>query len=197
MAVESFSWAPPQPKIVQYKGRRFALRLEAAFWRQLELAARRRGMRVGRLVAELEKSYTEKVNLSSFVRGFCMTEAERDLARYRLVAGNFDLLDVIRSSPAPGMLLTHERIILEGNGALRDWIGAEAPLLRQQKFDVIFTPRGLTRSLDETIELMRSARLKRTQMQIVYEGRAAMATLTGLNVGAVFYCLVWLVPVRG
>jgi predicted DNA-binding ribbon-helix-helix protein len=195
MAIETFHWAQAQPKIVQYQGRRFALRLENAFWRQLESIAKKRGMRVGKLVGELAEAHGEKgVNLSSFVRGFCMVEAERDLGRYRLVAGNFDLLDILHSAPSAGMLLNHDRIILESNAALRNWVGADAPILRQQKFDMVFEPRGVTRSLDETFELMRTGKLKRTQIQIAYGAATASATLTGLNVGAIFYCLVWLTP---
>src|SRR5690606_23173568 len=108
---------------------------------------------------------------------------ERDLARYRLAGGNFELLEVIRYSPAPGMLLTHERIIVEGNGALREWIGMDAPILQAEKVDVILEPRALAGSNDETFEPMRGSRL-------------ATATLTGLNVGLIFYCLVWLTPLR-
>ena len=122
-----------------------------------------------------------------------MAEAERDVTRYRLSAGNFDLLDIIRSAPAPAMLLNHERVILDVNQPMRDWVGDEAPVLRQQKFDLAFEPR-VTRPLDETILLMRTGQLKRTQIQIGYHGRIANATLTGLSVGNIFYCLVWLLP---
>jgi predicted DNA-binding ribbon-helix-helix protein len=195
MAIETFLWAQPQPRIVQYKKKRFALRLEAAFWRQLEAVARKRGVRTGQLVAELDQA-NRGVNLSSFIRGFCMVEADRDMTRQRLASGSFDLLDILRGAPAPAILLAHDRVILDANQALIDWTG-DGRVFRQQKFDNVFEPR-VVRPMDETFELMRSGQLKRTQMQIAYASlgqptRIIMATLTGLTVGSIFYCLVWLI----
>lgn len=190
MVFEAFEWSQPQPRIVQHKGRRFALRLESIFWRQLGQAARRRGWRIGQLVAELAEAY-DGPNLSSFVRGFCMVEAERDAMRFRLTSGSFDLLDILKGAPAPALLLSSERTIIDVNQALLDWVGPQAPLMRQQKFDDIFEPRVL-RPLDETMDLMRSGQLKRTQIQVVHNNRLVMASLTGLTVGSIFYCLVWL-----
>lgn len=69
MAIEPFEWSQPQPRIVQYKKKRYALRLETIFWRQLEQIAFRRRTKLGRLVAELAEA-NEGPNLSSFVRGF-------------------------------------------------------------------------------------------------------------------------------
>lgn len=190
MAIESFEWSQPQPRIVQYKGKRIALRLESIFWRQLDQIAHRRRQRLGQLVAELKEGY-DGPNLSSYVRGFCMVEAERDATRFRLTSGAFDLIDILKGSPAPALLLSSERLIIDVNQALLDWIGAEPPVLRQQKFDLVFEPR-VQRPLDETIDLMRTAQLKRTHIQVAYNKRVVIATLTGLSVGNIFYCLVWL-----
>jgi predicted DNA-binding ribbon-helix-helix protein len=189
MAIEPFFWAQPTPRIVQYKKKRYALRLENIFWEELEFLARRRGRRLGQLIAELDEAH-QGPNLSSFVRGFCMVEAERDASRFRLESGSFDLLDILRGSPAPALLLTHDRLIIDANPALMEWAGPEITY-RKQKFDSLFVPR-VTRSLDETIELMRSGQLKRTQIQVTHAGRTVPATLTALSVGSIFYCLVWL-----
>jgi len=190
MAIEPFEWSQPQPRIVQYKKRRYALRLETIFWRQLEQIAFRRRTKLGNLVAELAEA-NEGPNLSSFVRGFCMVEAERDATRFRLASGSFDLLDILKGATAPALLLTDQRLIIDVNQALTDWIGPNVPTLRQEKFDTLFEPR-VVRPLDETIDLMRRGQLKRTQIQVAYQGRTVMATLTGLSVGSIFYCLVWL-----
>lgn len=198
---DSFIWEQPQPRIVQYDKRRYALRLEGAFWQQLEAIADRRGLRVGALVAELAAA-CDGPNLSSYIRGFCMVEATRDIARYRLSAGAFDLVTIMRGAPTPALLLDESRLILETNRAFTDWLGADAgPVLRMAKFDAFFTPR-VTRPLDETFALMRKKMLQRAQMQVTYappDGladlkapRVANATLTGLPVGSFFYCLVWL-----
>ena len=199
MSIEKFAWAQPQPRIVQYNKKRFALRLESVFWEQLERLARKRGQRIGQLVNELSES-SDGPNVSSFIRGFCMLEAEREANRLRLTAGAFDLVDILRGCPAPALLLRHDRTIFEVNQSLLDWIAPsdpeDAPIMRQQKFDDVFKPRT-TRTLDETIALMRSGQLKRTQFQVAYAAkdeapRTVMATLTGLSVGNIFYVLVWL-----
>lgn len=191
MAVESFAWSQPQPKIVQYKKKRYALRLEHVYWQQLEVLARRRQWRLGRLIAELDALH-DGANLSSFIRGFCMVEAERDASRFRLMSGSFDLLDILRGCPASAILLNQDRLIIDVNQALLDWAGVSG-VFRQKPFEMIFSPR-MVRPLDETFELMKSGQLKRTQIQVVFNGRTVMATLTGLSVGNIFYCLVWLLP---
>ena len=98
--IDPFFWAQPTPRIVQFHKRRYALRLESVFWQQLEKLAKRRNKRLGQLVAELADT-CQGINLTSFIRGFCMVEAEKENAHYRLAAGSFDLLDVLRASPAP------------------------------------------------------------------------------------------------
>ena len=41
----------PKPRIVQYRGRRYSIRLEPVFWQSLEALAEGQGKRLGRLVA--------------------------------------------------------------------------------------------------------------------------------------------------
>ena len=196
--MDPFYWTQAQPRIVQYQKRRFALRLEAIFWQQLERIAKKRGQRLGQLVAGLDE-ICQGVNLSSFVRGFCMIEAEMENARYRLVAGGFDLIDVLRGCPAPALLLNDERMILEVNPALQRWVESvphTSEPLKQQRLEQSFEPR-IGRSLDETVEQMREGKLKRAQFQMSYIGdpkvpRNVMATMTSLAVGSVHYLLIWL-----
>lgn len=200
MSIEPFYWTQPQPRIVQHQKRRYALRLEMVFWQQLERLAKKRNQRLGQLVANLAAA-CDTANVSSFIRGYCMVEAERENARYRLTAGNFDLVDVLRGSPSPAMLLTDDRNIIEVNPALLRWVESvphdKLPVLTQQKFDDVFEPR-IGRSLDETVALMRSGNLKRAQFQVAYNKdtaqvpRIVMATMMGLTVGSIFYLLVWL-----
>jgi predicted DNA-binding ribbon-helix-helix protein len=200
MSADTFDWSQPQPRIVQHQKRRYALRLEAIYWRQLEALADRRGWRVGRLVAGLARDH-QGPNLSSYVRGYCMVEAERDMARYRLTAGSFDLTTLLRGCPSPALLLNEERKILDTNQALADWLGEPDTILRQRKFDEIFVPRVL-RPLDETITLMRQKTLQRAIITVAHQSpggptRTVNATLTALPVGQHFYCLVWLAPSPG
>jgi len=196
--MDPFFWTQPQPRIVQFQKRRYALRLESIFWQQLERIAKKRGQRLGGLVAGLA-DICEGVNLTSFIRGFCMVEAEMENAKYRLAAGGFDLTDVMRGCPAPALLLNDERVILEINPALQRWVEQvphEMQPLKQQRLEQSFEPR-IGRSLDDTVSQMREGKLKRAQFQMSYIGdgkapRNVMATMTGLSVGSVFYLLIWL-----
>ena len=98
--------------------------------------------------------------------------------------------------------MQHNRTIVELNGSLLQWLGDDAPPLRQQQFDTIFAPR-VTRPLPDTMDLLYNGELKRTQLQVTYtppiaDGvyravpRTALATLHGLyNPNGAFYCLVW------
>lgn len=189
------AWESPKTRIVQYNKRRYALRLERVYWDQLEQLADKRGQRLGRIVADLAAHYTG-VNLSSYLRSFCMAEAQRDLARYRLTAGAFDLVSLLRGCPAPAILLDEKRTILDTNQALLSWLGNPPPALRQAFFDTLFQPR-VTRPLDETFRLMQEKKLQRTQIHVTFtnaqgQTRSTQATLTALPVGHYFYCLVWL-----
>lgn len=196
--MDPFFWTQPQPRIVQFQKRRFALRLESIFWQQLERIAKKRGQRLGGLVAGLSE-ICEGVNLTSFIRGFCMVEAEMENARYRLAAGSFDLVDVMRGCPAPALLLSEERTILEINPALQRWVEMvphEHLPFKQQQLEQSFEPR-IGRSLEETVDQMREGKLKRAQFQMSYIGdpknpRNVMATMVGLSVGSMFYLLIWL-----
>lgn len=195
----ALDWHQAEPRIVQYQGRRFALRLERIYWQQLENIAERRSIRIGKLVAQLAQT-CPTINLSSYVRGFCMAEAQRDLARYRLNAGAFDLVSILRGSPAAALILDENRTIMEVNQSLLNLIGhskdemtkdeTDEKAIRLQKFDDFFTPRVL-RPLDETIILMKQKQLQRAHIQISYKGRTFPALLTALPVGSYFYCLVW------
>lgn len=182
-------------RILQHEGRRYALRLEPVFWEQLHLLARRRGLRPGALVALLAAQQAGP-NLASTVRSYCLAEARTELARYHLSAGGFDLLDVLRAAPAPGLLLNGERTILAANQALLDWLGPQAGHVQEMKFDVLFQAR-VTRPLDETFAQLRDGQLASARLQVAYSAfgetpRITQAVIHPLAVGAFFYALVWL-----
>jgi predicted DNA-binding ribbon-helix-helix protein len=202
MALDDIHWEQSRARIVQHEGKRFSLRLEEAFWQMLERIARRRHMRLGQLVAQLAAHY-EGVNFSSYIRVYAQAEAQREIARQDMNLSPFDLVDILRNCPAPGLLIQHNRTIIEVNNALFQWLGKNPPLLRLQNFDHIFEPR-VSRPLNETMDLLYDGAVKRTQIQIAYTPlatenlpnptpRAALATLHGFhNPHGAFYCLVWL-----
>lgn len=202
MALDDINWEQSRLRIVQYRGKRFSLRLEEVFWDMLERIARRRHMRLGQLIAQLAAHY-DGVNFSSYIRVYAQAEAQREISRHDIHLSPFDIVDILRNCPAPGLLIQHNRTIIEANHALFQWLGKNAPVLRLQNFDSIFEPR-VTRPLNETMDMLYDGLLKRTQIQIAYtppptedtqnpQPRAALATFHGFhNPHGAFYCLVWL-----
>jgi predicted DNA-binding ribbon-helix-helix protein len=202
MGLDDIHWEQSRARIVQHEGKRFSLRLEEAFWQMLERIARRRQIRLGQMIAQLADQY-DGVNLSSYIRVYAQAEAQREISRQDIILSPFDIVDILRNCPAPGMLIQHNRTIIEANSALLQWLGKNAPTLRLQHFDDIFEPR-VSRPLNETMDLLYDGAVKRTQIQIVYTPqntadtpapvpRAALATLHGFhNPHGAFYCLVWL-----
>ena len=208
---DDIHWAQSQNRIVQHAGRRFALRLEQGFWDVLERIARLRHQRIGTLIAALAADYDTRpggLNFSSYLRSFALADLQRELVRQDAVLNPYDIIDILRGCPAPGLIMQRDRIIVEFNTALSQWLGDGHPPLRQHRFDAIFEPR-VTRPLDDTMELLYDGRLKRTPIQIAYHPpspllpadaepapaqppRSALATLHGLyNPEGSFYCLAW------
>ncbi len=199
MIQEDFLSTQPKPRIVQYNKRRFAIRLESVFWRFLERIANERKIRLGRLIHELSAGNRGK-NLSSYIRSYCMVEAERELMQEHLSLIGTDAIDILKSCPVPGFILSHDLKILDYNGALVQWLGNTVTGgIRQATLTDIFDPR-VTRPVAETMKMMQDGKLKQTQMQLVQSligrpSRSARSTWLALMPPKTtnFYCLVWLV----
>lgn len=201
MAIDDLAYSQSKPRIIQHAKKRYALRLETIFWDALEALARRRHLRLGEMVADLAERY-DGVNFSSYLRAWVMADARREQIRQDIPLNPFDVVDILRACPAPGLLMQHNRSIVEINPALFQWLGDNPPALRQEIFDNIFIPR-VTRPLNDTMNLLYNGQLKRTQIQVAYtppapaDGpppttRIALVTLHGLyNPNGAFYCLVW------
>ena len=198
MINEDFLSIQPKPRIVQYNKKRFAIRLEQVFWRSLEKIAKKRQIRLGKLIWLLAEGHTGK-NLSSYIRSYCMVEAEKELMQEHLSLVGTDAIDILKSCPVPGFILSHDLKILDYNSALTQWLGDTVQgSIRQADLIDIFEPR-VTRPVVETMALMQDGRLKQTQMQLVQrlEGRpsrSARSTWLALMPPKTtnFYCLVWL-----
>ena len=114
----------PRPRIVQYRKRRYSVRLEPIFWQTLDSLARRRGMRVGKFVGALAEDFGGK-NFASYLRVLCMVEGERALAQANLAPSRNSLLSLLLSAYGPGLLLSGHRTVVAYNAAFQDWLGRE------------------------------------------------------------------------
>lgn len=112
----------PKPRIVQYRHRRYSIRLEPVFWHALERLAERRQMRLGHLVAELAGEHGHG-NFASHLRAVCMIEADLALAQASLRPTRRGLVDLVTACYAPGLLLSRYRTIVAHNDGFLDWLG--------------------------------------------------------------------------
>ena len=99
MKIDDLAGEQSRPRIIQYNKKRFALRLEHVFWDGLETIARRRHIRLGRLIADLADTY-HGVNFSSYIRAYVMADARREQIRHDIPLNPFDVVDILRNCPA-------------------------------------------------------------------------------------------------
>lgn len=114
----------PKPRIVQYRNRRFSIRLEPVFWQALERQAELAGMRLGKYVAGLAAGF-RGANFSSHLRTLCMLESERALVRAELRPSGASLVDLVQASFTPALILSRYRTVIAGNRAFMDWLGPD------------------------------------------------------------------------
>lgn len=134
---------------MQADGRRYSLKLEPPFWAALSDAAERRGLRLGRLVADLAAALPAASNLASHLRVFCLAEAGRALAaaedagrRSHLAAGATDIDTLVEQCPAPCLVLALDRRILRVNEGFSRWYGPAAANIAGKSFDHFFKLRA-------------------------------------------------------
>lgn len=186
----------PRPRILQFNKRRYSIRLEPIFWRTLEDLAQRRNMRLGQFVAELERNYRGR-NFSSFLRVYCMLEAEKLVARSELSANRGSLVDVLMTCPMPGILLSRYRTIISHNKAFAEWIGQTSDPIAGADLTSLVQVRT-RRSLNDVWLDMIVGNEQKVDARVLYvaPGRvnAAQATLLAIRSQAdeEFYAIMWL-----
>ncbi len=186
----------PKPRIVQFRNRRYSVRLEPIYWRALERLAEHRNMRLGRFIAQLAEDFNGG-NFSSYLRVHCMLEAERSLAQTHLSPAYGTLLDVVRGCPSPGLVLSRYRSIIAHNQAFAEWLGPLDQPLNGANLTSILQIRT-KQSLNEVWQAMASGQLHQEEARILYvaPGRvnAAQATFIALHSESndEFYAIMWL-----
>jgi predicted DNA-binding ribbon-helix-helix protein len=185
-----------EPRVVQFGGRRYSVRLEAVFWRVLERLAAGRQMRLGKLIGELA-SAAQAENLTSFLRVYCMLEIERQAARAVLSSPARGLFEVLGASPAPAAVLSRERTVVAMNKCMVDWLDPR----RHMKVGDVFTEIFQVRSTTPFSELWRSMMVGsagRIKARLIYvvPGRVSTVEATFVYCGRQrdrnAYVAVWL-----
>ena len=156
-------------------------------------------MRLGHFVASLAEEHGGG-NFSSYLRVYCMLEAEKALASEQLDASHGSLMDVVVACPSPGVVLSRYRTIIGMNPAFSDWLGpVDVPVTGASLTSVIqVRTKG---SLNEVWDGLTSGAAKEADARILYvaPGRvnAAQARFLALRAagGEQFYAVMWLLNV--
>ena len=186
----------PKPRIVQYRNRRYSVRLEPIYWRNLERIAERRQNRLGQLIATLAEDHRGG-NFSSFLRVYCMLEAERAFAVRHLGTSLTSLMDVLGTCPAPGLILSRHRTIVSFNEAFGDWLGAVEVSVIGANLTSLLQVRTV-QPLNAVWQSMIIGKESRVAARVLYvaPGRvnAAQASFLALHAagGTEFYAVMWL-----
>ncbi len=195
-APSAFLNQTPRPRIVQYRNKRYSVRLEPIYWQTLEVLADRKRMRLGRFVAELAENY-EGPNFSSYLRVFCMLEGEQALARETLGPTHHGLLDVVTNCPNPGLILSRYRTVIAYNRSFGDWLGPADVAVIGAELTTLVQVRT-RRSLSDVWQDLVSGREPKADAKLLYvaPGRvnAAQATILALRSQTYqeFYAVMWL-----
>ena len=190
----------PKPRIVQYKNRRYSIRLEPVFWQALEGLSEREGMRLGRFIAELAGRYNGN-NFASHLRVVSMVESERALAQASLLPTQENILGVVRACAIPGLMLSRYRTILAHNDSFLEWLGAPAEGLAGADLTSVIQVRT-RRPLNDLWLDMVAGNVASAEANVLHvePGRvvAAAAKLLGLHPrdGEGFYAVMWLSATR-
>ena len=197
-APTAFKNQPPRPRIVQYRNKRYSVRLEPIYWQTLEVLADRQRVRLGRFVAELAENY-EGPNFSSYLRVFCMLEGEQALARETLGPTHHGLLDVVTNCPNPGLILSRYRTVIAYNSAFGEWLGPADVAVVGAELTTLVQVRT-RRSLNDVWQDLVNGREPKADAKLLYvsPGRvnAAQATILALSSQTYqeFYAVMWLSP---
>lgn len=170
-------WGGPghaQQRIVQAGGRRYSLKLEPAFWTALADAAATRGIRLGRLVADLASSLSPEGNLASHLRVFCLAETQQAIAaaeqagrRGELAGGATDVDSLVEHCPAPCLVVALDGRVLRTNEGFARWYGSAAAGLAGKSFDHFFKLRA-ARPLEALMRSFAAGEIAAAKAHLLY-----------------------------
>jgi len=167
--------AIPRQRILQADGRRYSLKLEEPFWDALDAAARERGLKLGRLVAQLASERSSDGNLASRLRVFCLAEGERRLkaaidaaSQASLAAGATNIETLVELCPAACLVMTRERRIVRVNQAFGRWYGSAYVNLPGKTLDHFFKLRLASSSYEGVMSAFASGALQAAKAHLLY-----------------------------
>ena len=104
-------------RVLQRDGNRVSIRLEEAFWVQLETAAREQKLKMTDLVFDIMATAGDGENKTSRLRTYCVLWLRQQLLRARLAAQDANLPMVLAACPTPCFVISPSRQLAGHNPA--------------------------------------------------------------------------------
>jgi predicted DNA-binding ribbon-helix-helix protein len=154
--------AIPDPRlihrVVQYRGRRYSLKLDYSSWNALEQAASRRNMRLNQLVDELAVATNHEGNFSATVRAQCLAELKTQIedlenkVRMQSMSGEGISASLIADAcPAPTFVVDGRSMVQKANQPAQKWLGLAESALVGRPVDQYFQVKS-TMTLPQIVE---------------------------------------------
>ena len=182
--------AIPDPRlihrVVQFKGRRYSLKLDYSSWNALEQAAARRNMRLNQLVDELAVATNHEGNFSATVRAQCLAELKTQIeelegkVRLQSMSGEGISASLIADAcPAPCFVVDARNAVQKANQPAQKWLGLAESALVGRPVDQYFQVKS-TISLQQIVEQFGTGKYQVYPARIVClrPGRLIMAKAT-------------------
>lgn len=138
---------PPKPRhrVVQYRGRRFSLKLDDPVWRFLETLAAESDIRLNEMVARLVDRIDDASNVTAAIRSYCLEQAlarieqlRRGLDDRSLTGAGVPISLIADACPSPCFVVSQDHVIRRTNAAAQAWAGVREAGLIGKSLDHYF-----------------------------------------------------------
>jgi predicted DNA-binding ribbon-helix-helix protein len=189
----------PVLKVLQHRGSRLAIKLEAIFWSALSDIAKDQKTKTSRVVFDMLSQLQPHQNKTSFLRCLCLDNLRRRQQPMSALANqSFDLMTIIASCPTPVAIMSHMQKLVAINPAFSN-------LVAQLRTDPSAGKRAINMSFSEPFPKIVSNLIAQPQNIRTYqvgiqigEGRArqfqARFAQVDRNKGAESLIVVYLLP---
>lgn len=125
------------PRIVQYQGKRYCIRLEDTYWAVLEAEAKARSLKLNAIVHEFYEHPDAESNKTAFLRRHTVEWLAQTLAEKQNQAelGHGEIKSVLRATLRPAFIFSEALSISRHNQAFRDWIGGQTQIYDQERLE--------------------------------------------------------------
>jgi predicted DNA-binding ribbon-helix-helix protein len=120
-------------KIIQHRGKKYAIRLEIIFWSQLTEFAREDRSTLSRFIFKVLNATVDVQNRTSYLRCYCIDRMRKKQPLSALIGPAFDMLAFVSACPTPVAIVTGERRLVAFNPSFSAIIRDIQPISREQQ----------------------------------------------------------------